>query len=421
MVVVLDVAGRLAEGRGAVEDIQTYVWACRVRGYQHPDLTLHGNQIREWYGLQDGLDLRALDADAMMLRAATHTAGDALTQARSAAAALSGVWTGAGGSAAAEFLDRHCACAVDVADGLQAAAQACAVLRDELWRAVDRQVAAVLAVDAGAARSLWLPAAQSVLGGGQVDDDTVAVVDDQLKPFVDNVIRGEWLPAMRAAAAEVDAAYRAAIDVLRGYGPVRFEVPGDLGPRYDAPATAPVAAQTPAHVAAPAPASAPVPVPSTPAAVAPATPPAPAPAPAPPTSLPGLDAGAAPLSGLADSLGGLLGSPADLAGPGPGGGPPDLPELDPPELTEQEDEPVGPGEEDPEEEPEDPEEEPQTQAEPEEEPADPEEPEDDPADPVPAEDPAGEEPPAEPVPEPPAPSTGTPCEIAAEELPQAGQ
>ena len=47
---------------------QTYVWACHLLGYQNPDLTLHAAQVRDWYGSEDGLDLRALDADCAALR-----------------------------------------------------------------------------------------------------------------------------------------------------------------------------------------------------------------------------------------------------------------------------------------------------------------------------------------------------------------
>ena len=63
----LDVAARLAEGRPAVDNIGEYVWACHLVGYQNPDLTLHAAQVRDWYGSEDGLDLRALEADRAAL------------------------------------------------------------------------------------------------------------------------------------------------------------------------------------------------------------------------------------------------------------------------------------------------------------------------------------------------------------------
>jgi hypothetical protein len=49
-----DVAARLAEGAAAVERAGVYVWACRELGYQHPDLTMHAAQIRDWYAQEDG-------------------------------------------------------------------------------------------------------------------------------------------------------------------------------------------------------------------------------------------------------------------------------------------------------------------------------------------------------------------------------
>ena len=64
----LNVAERLAEGRPAVERTQTYVGACHALGYQHPDLTAHPAQIRDWYDSEEGLDLRALDRDCAELR-----------------------------------------------------------------------------------------------------------------------------------------------------------------------------------------------------------------------------------------------------------------------------------------------------------------------------------------------------------------
>ena len=70
MAETLDVAARLAEGRPAVDTIGDYVWACHLLGYQNPDLTLHAAQVRDWYSSEDGLDLRALDADRAALDAA---------------------------------------------------------------------------------------------------------------------------------------------------------------------------------------------------------------------------------------------------------------------------------------------------------------------------------------------------------------
>ena len=94
----LDVAARLAEGRPAVDNIGDYVWACHLLGYQNPDLTLHAAQVRDWYGSEDGLDLRALEAD----RAALDAAATATRQCATAAgAADSARWPVRGRAAAA--------------------------------------------------------------------------------------------------------------------------------------------------------------------------------------------------------------------------------------------------------------------------------------------------------------------------------
>lgn len=74
----VDVAGRLSEGFAALDHTQTYVSACAVRGYHHPDLTVHSAQVRDWYGTEDGLDLNALDADCVAMRGAAQAAAEAL-------------------------------------------------------------------------------------------------------------------------------------------------------------------------------------------------------------------------------------------------------------------------------------------------------------------------------------------------------
>ena len=104
----LDVAERLAEGRPAVEHTQSYVRACQMRGYEHPDLTSHPSQIRDWYDSEDGLDLRALDGDCAELRAAAAAVTEALRIQRAQVADLAAAWTGPGADSAVGFLQRHC-------------------------------------------------------------------------------------------------------------------------------------------------------------------------------------------------------------------------------------------------------------------------------------------------------------------------
>ena len=95
-----DVAARLTEGLAAVDDMQTYVEACRLRGYQHPELTAWGTQLRDRYAAEEALDLRVLDADCATLRGVAGDAGEALRSARSQAMALAEAWAGQGGGVA---------------------------------------------------------------------------------------------------------------------------------------------------------------------------------------------------------------------------------------------------------------------------------------------------------------------------------
>ena len=282
-----DVAGRLAEGVPSVERIGAYVWACRQLGYQHPDLTAHPAQIRDWYGHEDGLDLRALDADCAALSAAAAAADDALTRHTVLTAELAGAWSGTGAGAAREFLRRQGQSAIDVRDGLRHAADAMATLRDELWRAVDAKVGTVLDIDDRrlAQRAEWLAAAQTVTTGAGDRAAASELVDQQIKPFVDNDIRSDWLAAMQRATASVTGAYDAALAGVGGGSAASFDVPGELGPRWEElpgstthgttaqGATVPAAAFTPTPVVSGAPpTSVAEPVPPIPG------PPAPAPA-----------------------------------------------------------------------------------------------------------------------------------------------
>ena len=370
-----DVAGRLADGLSVVQDAQTYVWACHLRGYQNPDLTSHGVQVGEWYGTEDGLDLGALDADCGALGAAARTLGEALRLARAQVVELPQAWTGPGALAAADFLRRHCDSAAVLVEAVTIAAQSAATLRDELWRVVDHKVetTAAIADRTQGHRSSWLAAAREVLAGDSTAQDAAQVLDSQVKPFVDNDIGGQWVPEMRATVAAASEAYRVALGALATAPGVRFDIPGDLGPTYDGPtshtfAPAPTPTATPASAPADAPVTpmgavspmppaamaSPSPTSEPPNALEPLLSPGPAPAPAVPAEAPGplTSTGAMPGLGsageiparVADALGGLL-SPssgpqpdalADLAEPA---------EIDVPDTAEDE---VGedPGDED---------------------------------------------------------------------------
>jgi hypothetical protein len=428
-----DVAGRLAEGLPAVDNIQSLVSACHLLGYQNNELTANASQVHERYASEDGLNLRALEADRAALERAVTATQDASSRQDRQLAAVSDAWRGGGADASLDFLRRHGDASSAATASLRTAAEALAVLRDELWRSVDGKVGAVEAIDAriAAQRAEWQAAAQTVITGDGDRSAASELIDQKVKPFVDNDIGGELSTAMRSAQASVEEAYDRTTAALTGGRDVVFDVPSGFGPTWvpgrvdvdgtvtggTAPgevATTPAAA-TPRAVNAPSPVWNAPPVAAPAAAPAPATPPPAAGMPSMP-SMGGLPDVGGGLSGfgqqLADMLGGLIGS-------GDGDGLPDT--LDDPELDEDE----------PEDEPE-PEDDPELD---EDEPEDSDDPEDDaPVDPeveepldgppvVEAAPTAVPEPPPAPLPpaEPEATPTGTPCEIAATELPQVGE
>jgi len=307
----LDVAQRLAEGGPAVERTQSYVRACHAVGYQHPDLTAHPSQVRDWYDGEDGLDLHALDRDCAELRAADGAVAEALRMQRAQLAELAAAWTGSGGEAAAAFLRRHCDAAAAVAADVRAAAQRCESLRDNLWYLLDSKVATAIAIDDRtlAQRPGWLAAATAVTTGVGDRPMWEEVVRQQINPYVDNDIRNDWLTAMRSTLEGIATSYDMVTDRIADAAAVSFEVPGDFGPDRpplsSTPTSAPVVAAVPPPTFLPAPAADPAPATASPSA-APATPAA---------SLPGLGTALGDLASLPGALGGGLGG---LGGSGGG-------------------------------------------------------------------------------------------------------
>ncbi|OBA85488.1 hypothetical protein A5662_00135 [Mycobacteriaceae bacterium 1482268.1] len=465
----LDVTARLAEGRPAVDTIGEYVSACRLLGYQNPDLTLHAAQVSDWYGSEDGMDLRALDDDRAALDAVAAATDSARQLQDQQLDVLAGAWHGRGGDASREFLLRHGASSDAAAEAVRTAVGALAALRDELWRAVDDKVAAAVAIDdrREAQRTEWLTASHTVTTGAGDRAAASELIDQQVKPFVDNDIRADWLTAMQKAMAAVSAAFDAAASAMAGAPETPFDVPGDLGP-VSAPPPSPSSA--PADVAGTTPAGWPAPVPSAPAAPMAPAPMAPAPMAAPaPSAPPALDplaagvpatapAGMAPatatpamptMPSLGEMGGGVPGGAGGLAGLGsqladaigglldrPGDALPDRHELtdetvdvDEPEPEDKEPEPDDDDVEDPEDESDEETDELADTDEPLNEPVDAcEEKEsiDEAPSPVavPTPPPAPVPPPPQPIVEPPPTAeplgAKTPCEIAADELPQAG-
>lgn len=261
---------------------------------------------------------RALDRDCAELRAAGVVAAEALRLQRAQVAELAVAWTGAGGEAAVQLLQRHCDTAEALATELRAAAQRCESLRDNLWYLIDAKAATAIAVDdrTRAQRPEWLAAAAAVTAGQPDRDDAHNLIRQQVIPYVDNDIRNEWLPAMRSATDGVQTSYAMVVDRMAAAPAARFEFPGDLGSGLvPVPATRPlVAAPMPPLDAAP---TLPDAAPTLPAAVsepaAAATLPAAVPSPA---AAPAADWGAA----LGDAAGMPAGDLGGLAGSGMGSG-----------------------------------------------------------------------------------------------------
>jgi hypothetical protein len=229
-----DVSARLAEGRPAVEHTQTYVDACHQLGYQQLDLTAHTSQVWDWYDAEAGLDLRILDDDTGTLRAALNAIEEALWVQRTQVTELAAAWRGSGGDTAMRFLQRHCDVAAEVAAHVGAAAEHYAALRDAVWKSVDGKVANAVAIDERrtAERSSWLAACHSVTAGTGDRSTAEEVIRQQVKPYVDNDIRNDWLAAMGSGSASVAASYDEAIHALASTSEVRFDVPGDFGPSW---------------------------------------------------------------------------------------------------------------------------------------------------------------------------------------------
>ncbi len=319
----LEVAERLAEGRPAAEHTQNYVRACQLLGYEHPDLTSHPAQIRDLYDSEDGLDLRALDGDCAQLRAAAVAVMEALRMQRAQVDELAAAWSGPGAESAVAFLQRHCDAANTVATEVRAAAQRCESLRDNLWHLVDVKVATAIAIDDRtlAHRPAWLAAADAVTTGVGDRQTADELVQQQIKPYVDNDVRTDWLSAMRSTQAGIAASYDMVIDRFAAAAPAHFEIPDELrpgrAPFQPAPASASAATAALAPAAAnpnPAPDPAPAAIPAGPTSPATVTPPTTPGAPAPLTP-PVSDLGTGGLGG-ASAMPSGAGSPAGLGGLG---------------------------------------------------------------------------------------------------------
>lgn len=228
----LDVASRLDEGQAAVDTVAEYVWACHLLGFDHPDLTRYRYQVRDWYAAEDGLDLRALDTECTALAAVATAAEQVLQLQDNQFQNLTQAWHGTGGRASTDFLGRHATSAAQVAAGIRGAAATLARLRDNLREAVDAKVSAALQIEQRRAgqRGIWLAAARTVSSGMGDRSAASELIDTQVKPFVANDIGGDWLTAMRSTTRAVADAYSQAVAALRAEAHPAFGIPGELGP-----------------------------------------------------------------------------------------------------------------------------------------------------------------------------------------------
>lgn len=305
MAASLDVAARLDEGQAAVDTIAEYVWACHLLGFDHPDLTRYRYQVHDWYSAEEGLDLRVLDVESASLAAAATVAEEELALQDKNFQNLVEAWHGTGARASTDFLARHAASSAQVAAGVRSAAAVLTRLRDSLWAAVEAKVSAALQIEGrqGGQRGAWLAAARTVSTGLGDRSAASELIDTQVKPFVVNDVAGDWLAAMRSTTRAVADAYGQALAGLRAEALPVFGIPGELGPA--APVPLPVAAGTTAASAA-APSWQPSPA-AMPAAMSTAPSQIPPPAPA-----------AEPLAAVAEPVGSAAPAPTLPAGAAPG-------------------------------------------------------------------------------------------------------
>ena len=220
-----DASGGLARGRGAVANTETYAAACRRLGLT----ALSAERVAELYDAEDGMRLDALDADAAALTAAAGAARDALASAHAACGVLEEAWTGHTGGAATDLLRRQCASAAHLIDGLRDAAGTLRTLQARLEALVQTKADTTVAIDdrRSAERGRWLAHASAVLAGA-ADESALDTVRREIAPYVDTDIAGRWVPQMLRCSDAVRAAYADAAASLSAYAPLRVETPAPV-------------------------------------------------------------------------------------------------------------------------------------------------------------------------------------------------
>ena len=159
---------------------------------------------------------RPARARRRLRRASSGRGGDeaALVRQDVQLASMSAAWQGAGAEASREFLRRHGEASADVgdcgADGGRIAGCVAGWVVAQRRRESRRDDG-----DRGPRRTAGLVAAAQTVTTGAGDRAAASeLVDQEVKPFVDNEIRSEWLTAMRSAMAAVADAYDAAVAEL---------------------------------------------------------------------------------------------------------------------------------------------------------------------------------------------------------------
>ncbi len=204
------------------ETFAVYAAACRVVGRGG----ITADEIRGLAAREDGIALGALEVDGAALAAGAAAAEEALSAQRNAAGMLAAAWRGRSASAATDLLERQCAAAAGVVATLVEAGEVVQALRGRLARLLEaREEAGVRIVDRRAGEHpRWLAWSRAVLAG-TADPATAEAVAAQVGPYVEIDVAGDWVAAMTAVTDAVAAAYREAVTTLADRSAARFAIP----------------------------------------------------------------------------------------------------------------------------------------------------------------------------------------------------
>lgn len=230
----------LASGAAAAANTETYVAACRTLGVGAAELS--ADTVRQMWAAEDGLSLSALDADSAALQRAADAAEEGLRAQREALALLSEAWQGSAGGAAVERLARHCAATDAAVAGLRDAGAVLGALRDRLGHLLAAKADAAVRIDCRVDAGSGLLADAAAVIGGTADGSAADAVRQHVAPYVDADVRAEWVSAMRTATESVAAAYEQSAARLAEHEPARAAPPVAAPPAAQAPPAPPAPA-----------------------------------------------------------------------------------------------------------------------------------------------------------------------------------